>query len=52
MYLIVPTQNFSNASFDSPCGLMGRGTAVSSIGTRSGGPKIAHRRKMIRRTPV
>jgi len=32
---------FSKASFDSPYGLIGRAGVVSSIGTRSGRPKIA-----------
>jgi len=36
---------FSKASFDSPYGLIGRGIVVSSIGTRSGGPKIAQSMK-------
>src|SRR5437667_3836693 len=44
---------FSKASFDSPYGLIGRAGAASSIGRRSGGPKIAQvEEKTIRFTRV
>src|SRR5205823_13775563 len=40
---------FSKASFDSPYGLMGRGGVSASIGTRSGGAKVAEVEERTRR---